>query len=91
MSDQTDPLDRSIRARRLLFVGLFITAIASVLGLLRVLTIAIGKVRSGQGLETYRTFWLIDFNFIGARVVRCGRSSRSGCSGVLVARGAPVA
>ena len=27
------------------------------------------KVLSGQGLQTYRTFWLVEFNYIGAFVL----------------------
>ena len=29
----------------------------------------IRKVLSGQGLQTYRTFWLVEFNYIGALVL----------------------
>ena len=37
------------------------------------------KVLSGQGLQTYRTFWLVEFNYIGAFVLIL-----AGCLVVLV-------
>jgi TctA family transporter len=67
--DKVNPLGKSTRRRRFLFIGFSVTAIASVLGLLRLLTIAIGKVLSGQGLETYRTVWLVEFNYVALLVL----------------------
>lgn len=29
------------------------------------ITKAVDMVRSGRGLETYRTFWLVEFNWFG--------------------------
>jgi hypothetical protein len=34
-------------------------------GLAWMVTTAIQKVLSGKGLETYRTFWLVEFNWVG--------------------------
>jgi hypothetical protein len=39
--------------------------VASLSGLAYMLTTAIDMVRNGQGLETYRTFWLVEFNWLG--------------------------
>ena len=45
------------------------TFIASFAGLAHLITRAIDKVLSGQGLETYRTFWLVEFNYVGVLVL----------------------
>jgi hypothetical protein len=52
-------------------VGLVLTGIASfsVLGVM--VYRAIQMVGSGRGLETYRTFWFVEFNWIGFLVL-CG-------------------
>ena len=39
--------------------------VASLSGLGWMITTAIRKVLAGEGLETYRTFWLVEFNWIG--------------------------
>jgi hypothetical protein len=46
-----------------------LTFVASFAGLAHLITLAIDKVRSGQGLETYRTFWLVEFNYVGVLVL----------------------
>jgi hypothetical protein len=33
------------------------------------ISIAIDKVASGNGLETYRTVWLVEFNYVGVLVL----------------------
>lgn len=43
--------------------------IASFAGLAHLITRAIEKVLAGQGLETYRTFWLVEFNYVGVLVL----------------------
>jgi len=42
---------------------------ASVFGLGYMLYTAVQMVRSGRGLDTYRTFWLVEFNWIGFLVL----------------------
>ena len=46
--------------------------VAGVAGMARMISVALEKVSSGQGLETYRTVWLIEFNHIGFLVMVCG-------------------
>jgi hypothetical protein len=58
-----------IWGRRFFFVGLNLAAFASVIGLAYLLTVAVQKVREGRGFETYRTFWLVEFNYIGVLVL----------------------
>ena len=69
MTDPSLPRDKSIWGRRFFFFGLNVAALAAVFGLLHLLTIAIAKVRSGQGLDTYRTFWLVEFSYVGVLVL----------------------
>jgi hypothetical protein len=33
------------------------------------ISVAVRKVVDGQGLDTYRTFWLVEFNWIGFLVL----------------------
>jgi hypothetical protein len=51
--------------RRFLQIGLLVAALASFGGLASMVRIAIENVQSGHGLDTYRTIWLVEFNWIG--------------------------
>ncbi|MNC86151.1 hypothetical protein D3C83_17890 [compost metagenome] len=64
-------MDTSNRApiSRWVIVGWLLTFVASFAGLAHLITLAIDKVLSGQGLETYRTFWLVEFNYVGVLVL----------------------
>jgi len=52
-------------------VGFILSGVASIFGLGYMLYTAAQMVRSGQGLETYRTFWLVEFNWIGFLILFC--------------------
>ncbi|GHU28882.1 hypothetical protein AGMMS50256_12300 [Betaproteobacteria bacterium] len=52
-------------------VGFVITGIASFFGFGAMLLKAVQMVSTGRGLETYRTFWLYEFNWIGF-LISCG-------------------
>lgn len=54
---------------KLFFIGLVVAGIAALSGLGYMLTTAIEMVRSGRGLETYRTFWLVEFNWLSFLVL----------------------
>ena len=43
--------------------------IAGIIGMAHMIWAALEKVASGQGLETYRTFWLVEFNYVGFLVM----------------------
>lgn len=45
--------------------GFFIAGITGLVGLVSMVVTAIEMVASGRGLESYRTVWLIEFNWIG--------------------------
>lgn len=62
MTDQNAPV---VRRSRLMVVGAWVAAIASVGGLVAMVLIAIDKVSAGHGLDTYRTKWLVEDNWIG--------------------------
>ena len=55
----------SSRPSRLVIVGIWIAGAAGVGGILAMVLIAIEKVRTGRGLDTYRTHWMVEFNWVG--------------------------
>jgi len=57
------------RKCRWLCWGLVIAGLAAVAGLSRLISVAIDKVASGHGLDTYRTVWLVEFNYVGLLVL----------------------
>ena len=50
--------------------------LAGLAGVARILSVAVDKVTSGRGLETYRTVWLVEFNYISILVLFGALSSR---------------
>jgi hypothetical protein len=54
---------------RWMIVGFIVMGLASFSGLAALIMRAIEKVRAGEGLATYRTFWLVEFNYIGVLVL----------------------
>lgn len=54
----------SSREKWIAFV-LILMALVSAANMAQQIGTAIEMVRAGRGLETYRTFWLIEFNWIG--------------------------
>ena len=46
-------------------VGFALLGIASFVGLLAMVLTGIEKVHAGHGLDTFRTAWLVEFNWIG--------------------------
>ena len=55
----------SYRPYRLVIAGIGIAGAAGIGGIVAMLLIAIEKVWMGQGFDTYRTHWLVEFNWIG--------------------------
>lgn len=52
-----------------MIVGFLVMGIASFGGLAAMIAIAMDKIGSGEGLSTYRTTWLVEFNYIGVLVL----------------------
>lgn len=52
-----------------MIVGFVVMGVASFSGLAALITLAIEKVQSGQGLATYRTVWLVEFNYVGVLIL----------------------
>lgn len=50
---------------KLILVGIFLSGLTSLLSLIGMGVIAWEKMQSGRGWETYRTSWLVDFNWVG--------------------------
>lgn len=48
--------------------GWILSFVASIAGLAGLVSLAIAKVRSGHGLETYHTFWLVEFSYVGVLI-----------------------
>jgi hypothetical protein len=63
----TAPTD--LPKRRWFWAGFVLLGLAGIAGLARIISVAIDKVASGQGLETYRTVWLVEFNYVGVLVL----------------------
>lgn len=57
------PVKRAVPG--LLRVGIVVAGLASLGALAALIGIAVLKVRGGNGLETYRTFWLVENNWMG--------------------------
>lgn len=57
------------RMSRWMMAGFVVMTIASFSGLAAMITIAMEKIRTGKGFETYRTTWLVEFNYIGMLVL----------------------
>jgi hypothetical protein len=53
------------RSARWLRVGFVLAHIASISGFTFMVVKAISMVKAGRGLETYRTFWLVEYNWVG--------------------------
>ena len=53
------------RPSRLVLVGIVLVGIASAAAIGILTAKAWAKVSAGQGLETYRTAWLVEFNHVG--------------------------
>lgn len=52
-----------------LLAGVVISGLASLGALVAMIGIAVLKVRGGEGLEAYRTLWLVENNWIGFLIV----------------------
>ncbi len=46
-------------------VSLIISGVASAIALASMIGITVSMVSSGRGLESYRTFWLVEDNWLG--------------------------
>ena len=49
----------------LVFYGITIFGLGGILWLIYMIYTAINMIVTGKGLETYRTFWLVQFNWYG--------------------------
>ncbi|PFH09958.1 hypothetical protein BCF11_2363 [Collimonas sp. PA-H2] len=56
---------------RWMIFGFVIMGMASLGGLAAMIAIGIAKVGSGEGLVTYRTAWLVEFNYVGMLILFC--------------------
>ncbi|MFD2271080.1 hypothetical protein ACFS07_07980 [Undibacterium arcticum] len=54
---------------RWMIFGFVAMGVASLGGLAAMIAIGIDKVRSGKGLDTYQTAWLVEFNYVGMLIL----------------------
>lgn len=59
------PYRSSARPSWGLIAGIVIIGLISMVNLVAMVLFAISKVRAGEGHETYRTFWLVEDDYIG--------------------------
>ena len=59
---------KPFKSRWMIF-GFVVTGIASCGGLAAMIATGIDKVRSGKGLDVYRSAWLVEFNYIGMLIL----------------------
>jgi hypothetical protein len=59
------PYRSSAGPSRGLIAGIVIVGLISMVNLVAMVLFAISKVHVGQGHETYRTFWLVEDDYIG--------------------------
>ena len=50
-------------------VGAILFGIVGIAAAMHILLVAFEKVMSGQGMDIYRTVWLVEFNYIGVLVL----------------------
>ena len=55
----------SSRPSRLVMAGVWIAGVTGLGGIVAMVLVAIEKVSTGRGLETYRTHWMVEFNWVG--------------------------
>jgi uncharacterized membrane protein len=60
-----DPRDH----RRLIAVGILVAGLGSLGALVVMVLTGIEKVKTGHGLDTYRTYWLVEFNWVAFLVL----------------------
>ena len=59
------PYRSSAGASRWLIAGIVIVGLMSMVNVVAMVMFAVSKVRAGQGHDTYRTFWLVEDDYMG--------------------------
>jgi uncharacterized membrane protein len=71
-TDRDGRPSRQATHRRLIFGDLALAFVGSVIALIGMTVVAINMVRSGRGQETYRTWWLVEYDWNGFLVLIVG-------------------
>lgn len=79
MEEPTNPAPRD-SGSKLFFHGLAIGDLGGVLWLIYMIYAAINMINTGKGLDTYRTLWLVSFNWYGflAFIFLCAAATATG-------------
>ena len=51
-----------------LFVGIWLGGVGAVAGTVAMISLAVNKIRAGHGLDSFRSHWLVEDNWIGFTV-----------------------
>jgi hypothetical protein len=65
MKEHQTTLTGSKSRDRFILFGIFLAGLGSFFALYKLVMLAIEKVIAGQGMQTYRTVWLVEFSYIG--------------------------
>ena len=57
------------RKRRWFWIAFALAGVAAITGLSQIISVALDKVASGRGFETYRTVWLVEFSYVGVLIL----------------------
>jgi small-conductance mechanosensitive channel len=68
----TKKATKAVRPSLLVLLGMVLAGISSVVSLIGMVAIAWEKFQTGRGWETYRTNWLVEFNWVGFLVLIAG-------------------
>jgi hypothetical protein len=55
--------------RRSFWIAFALVGVAAIAGLSQIISVALDKVQSGRGFDTYRTVWLIEFSYVGVLIL----------------------
>jgi hypothetical protein len=64
--------DESPGRHRFMLIAFVVVGITSFVALIAMVATGIAKVNTGHGLDTFRTSWLIEFNWVGFLVLTGG-------------------
>lgn len=56
----------------LVLLGIAVAGLASIVSLVAMAVLAWEKIQTGRGWESYRTHWLVEFNWVGFLVLLAG-------------------
>jgi hypothetical protein len=65
MERHSSPQKPSGLSTRFFLLGLALAGLGSLAALYQLVMLAVEKIRAGKGFDTYHTFWLVEFSYVG--------------------------